>query len=427
MKALILALTLVSQPWSLQQCIDWALENNLSVASQALTVEDRRLDKNTADNAWLPQVNASAGENFNFGRGIGGNNTYDYGNSSSTSFGLNANMTLFDGLATPRRAQLAKLNLDAALADLEKARNDIRMKVTQAYVQILYDYEIADVSQNQVDIDSLQVARLESLLASGKASAAEVSQQKASLAQSRVSLINARNDVRTSLLSLAQLLEIPFDESFCIVRPTLELEEVVIGHPDDIYADALGLRPEIQAEKLRLDGAAKQLQIARAAYLPSLSLSAGMGTNYYTSFASQGFMDQMKNNFSQYVGLTLSIPIFNRFSTRNSVRSAQLQQRSQQLQLRQTQQTLYKEIQQAWNKAVAAQAKWEASRAASDAAQDAFELMQAKYENGKATITEFNETRNQLVKAQSDAVQATYEYLFQTRLVEFYRGGALVL
>ena len=205
------------------------------------------------------------------------------------------------------------------------------------------------------------------------------------------------------------------------------MEELYIGHPDDIYADALGVRPEIRAEQLRLEGSAKQLQITKAAYYPSLSLSAGMGTNYYSSFATQSFWNQLSNNFSQYVGLSLNIPIFNKFSTRNQVRTAKLQQTSQQLQLRRTQQTLYKEIQQAWNSAVAARAKWEASNTAASAAQDAFVLTQAKYENGKATFTEFNESRNRLVKAQSDAVQATYEYLYQTRLVEFYRGGALVL
>ena len=437
MKALMIALAVMtaptdslpdlSHPWTLQECTEWALEHNLTVASQAVTVEGREIDKNTANMSWLPSVNGSVSENWSFGRGIGGNNTYESGNSASTGFSLGANMNLFDGLATPRRIQLAKLNLDAATADLEKARDDIRVQVAQAYVQILYNEEIADVAQQQLVIDSLQVARLEGLFANGKASSAEVSQQKASLAQSQLTLVQAQNNVRTSLLTLAQLLELPSWEDFSIVRPVVEVEELYIGHPDDIYADALGLRPEIRAEQLRLDGAAKQVQIAQAAYFPSLSLSAGMGTNYYSTFATQNFWNQLSNNFSQYVGLSLSIPIFNKFSTRNQVRSARLQQTTQQLQLQRTQQNLYKEIQQAWNSAVAARTKWEASRSAADAAQDAFELMQAKYENGKATMTEFNESRNRLVKAQSDAVQATYEYLYQTRLVEFYRGGALVL
>ena len=435
MKSILIAFALMQavevpatdHPWTLQECTEWALEHNLTVAAQAATVEGRAIDKNTADMSWLPSVNASASESWSFGRGIGGNNTYESGNSASTGFSLGANMNLFDGLATPRRIQLAKLNLEAATADLEKARDDIRVQVAQAYVQILYNYEIADVARQQLTIDSLQVARLEGMFANGKASAAEVSQQKASLAQSQVTLVQAENSVRASLLALAQLLELPEWENFSVVRPMVELEELYIGHPDDIYAEALGLRPEIRAEQLRLAGAAKQVQIAQASLMPSLSLSAGLGTNYYSTFGTQGFLDQLSNNFSQYIGLSLSIPIFNRFATRNQVRSARLQQSTQQIQLRRTQQNLYKEIQTAWNGAVAARAKWEASRTASAAAQDAFELMQAKYENGKATLTEFNETRNRLVKAQSDAIQATYEYLYQTRLVEFYRGGALVL
>jgi len=435
MKSILIAFALMQaveapatdHPWTLQECTEWALEHNLTVAAQAATVEGRAIDKNTADMSWLPSVSASASESWSFGRGIGGNNTYESGNSASTGFSLGANMNLFDGLATPRRIQLAKLNLEAATADLEKARDDIRVQVAQAYVQILYNYEIADVARQQLTIDSLQVARLEGMFANGKASAAEVSQQKASLAQSQVTLVQAENSVRSSLLALAQLLELPEWENFSVVRPMVELEELYIGHPDDIYDEALGLRPEIRAEQLRLAGAAKQVQIAQASLMPSLSLSAGLGTNYYSTFGTQGFLDQLSNNFSQYVGLSLSIPIFNRFATRNQVRSARLQQSTQQIQLRRTQQNLYKEIQTAWNGAVAARAKWEASRTAAAAAQDAFELMQAKYENGKATLTEFNETRNRLVKAQSDAIQATYEYLYQTRLVEFYRGGALVL
>ena len=414
-------------PWSLQECMEWALEHNLTIASQSLSVESSRIEKNTADMAWLPSVSGSASENWSFGRGIGGNNTYESGNSASTSFSLGANMTLFDGLATPRRMQLAKLNLEAATADLEKARNDIRVQVAQAYVQILYNYEIADVAREQLSIDSLQVARLEGLYDTGKASAAEVSQQKASLAQSRVTLVQAQNNVRSSLLALAQLLELPDWERFSIQRPQVKMEDYEMSLPDIVFIDALALRPEIRAEQLRLDGAAKQLQIAKSAYLPTLSMNAGMGTNYYSSFSNQSFWNQFSNNFSQYVGVSLSIPIFNKFSTRNQIRTAKLQQQAQALQLRRTEQSLYKEIQQAWDSAIAARAKWEASRSSADAAQDAFVLMQAKYENGKATITEFNESRNRLVKAQSDAVQATYEYLYQTRLVEFYRGGTLVL
>lgn len=437
MKALLIALAVLTAPtdslpdlshaWTLQQCIDWAMDHNLTVAGSELSLENSKNEDNTARMSWLPSVNGSVGENFSFGRGIGGNNTYESGNSSSTSFSVGASMNLFDGLATPRRIQLARLNLEAATADLEKARDDVSVQVAQAYVQILYNYEIRDVAARQVTIDSLQVERLQGLFDTGRASAAEVSQQKATLAQSRVTLIQAENNIRSSLLDLAQLLEFPYWEGFAVVRPAVSLSSVLIPHPDEIYAEALGVRPAVRAEEIRLEGARKQIQIAKAAYYPSLSVGGGVGTNYYTSFATQGFWDQLQSNFSKYVSLSLNIPIFNKFSTRNQVRSAQLQYRSQELQLRRTQNSLYKEIQQAWNSAVASQAKYDASLEAAAAAEDAFTLTKAKYENGKATITEFNEALARLVKSQSDSVQATYECLYQTAIVEFYRGRPLTL
>ena len=156
-----------------------------------------------------------------------------------------------------------------------------------------------------------------------------------------------------------------------------------------------------------------------------------MGSNYYTTsnalYPQDKFFDQLSHNFSPYVGISMSVPIFTRFQTRNNIRSARLNQELQQIQLDKAKQSLYKEIQQAWSNAVAAEAKYRSSSEAAVAAEDAFRLTQAKYENGKATITEFNESRNQLLRTKSDQVQATYEYLFQSRLLDFYRGSALEL
>ena len=417
-----------SHPWTLEECTEWALEHNLTIATQTITREKSAVDRNTAEWSWVPNANGTVSQNWNFGRGIGGNNTYERGNTANTSFSLSSSMPLFDGLATPRRIQLARLNLEAATQDLEKARDDIRVSVAKAYVQVLYNYEIEGVARRQLQIDSLQVERLQGRYENGKASAADLAQQKASQASSHLTWVQAQNNVRSSLLDLAQLLDLHVWEGFHIERPAVELEQVLLSNPDDIFADAVGIRPAIRAEELRLQSSFRSIQVAHAQHLPTLSLSAGLGTNYYSTFATtQGFWNQLSNNFSQYVGLSLSIPIFNKFATRNQVRSARLQQSTQALQLRRAEQTLYKDIQQAWNSAVAARAKWEASRTAADAAKDAFVLMQGKYENGKATLTEFNESRNRMVKAQSDAVQATYEYMYQTHLVEFYRGGALTL
>ena len=438
MKALLLALALTTQPtdslpdlshpWTLKECTQWALEHNLTVVGQKLQAENRNVERNTAEMSWLPSLNGQVSENMSFGRGLGGNNTYEYGNSATTGFSVGSSMTLFDGLATPNRIKLARLNLDAATEDLEKARDDIRVAVAKAYVQVLYNLEIEDVARHQVSIDSLQVERLSGMMGVGKSSKAQLSQQKASLAQSKVTLVQAQNNVRAAVLDLAQLLELPSWDGFSIVRITPDApSNIVLGHPDDIYADAVMDRPSIKAEELRLQGTERSIEIAKSGYYPSLSLSAGLGTNYYSTFGTAGFWDQLGANFSQYVGLSLNIPIFNKFQVRNQVRSAKIQQEAQKTQLRRVQQSLYKEIYQAWNGAVAAQAKYDASVEASAAAQDAFSLVEARYEAGAATITEFSDARNRMMKAQSDLVQASCEYLFQTALVGFYRTGTLEL
>lgn len=420
-----------SHPWTLAECTRWALENNLTVQQQAISLEQRELDLNSAKGAFLPSVSASASENLSFGRGLTADNTYANTNTTSTGFSLGAGMNLFDGLATPNQVQLARLNLEAATADLEKARDDIRVAVAQAYVQILYNYEIRDVALQQIAIDSMQVARLEQMALSGKASGAEVSQQKATAAQSRVTLAQAESNLKLSLLEMAQLLEFPYYEGFAVARPAVRIDPYgSIPSADAIYDEAVGMRPAVKADEIRLAGTEKSLKIAMAGLYPTLSLNGGLGTNYYTTsqgYPQAGFWDQLSNNFSQYVGMSLSIPIFSRFQTRNNIRSARLNQESQRIQLSRTKQALYKEIQQAVASAESSRAKFQAAEAAEEAAADAFRLVQARYENGKAGITEFNESRNQYLKACSDRVQATYEFLYQTRLVEFYRGTEISL
>jgi outer membrane protein len=200
-----------------------------------------------------------------------------------------------------------------------------------------------------------------------------------------------------------------------------------LGIPDEIYADALASKPEIQAATPRVSAADRSIDIARAGYMPTLSFSAGLGTNYYTTsgFKADGFGTQLKNNFSQYLGFNLNIPIFNRFQTRNSIRSAKIDRENQLLQLENVKKSLYKEIQQVYYNAVAAGSKYHSSETAAQSSKDAFTLTQAKYENGKATITEFNEAKNNYLKAESDLVQARYEYLYQTALLDFYRGKEL--
>lgn len=417
--------------WTLRQCIDYALENNVTVKQQDVTRRQNEVQLSTAKNSRLPDLNASASQNWSFGRGLTSENTYSNRNTSSTSLSLGTTVPLFTGFRIPRTIELNKLNLEAATADLGKARDDISVQVAQAYVQILYNIELRDVAQRQIDIDSMQVERLREMYRTGKASGVEVAQQEATLAQSRLTLTQADNDYRISLLTLAQLLELPSPEGFTIVRPDIAAltvdEAAALPLPDEIFQEAIAFKPEVKAETLRLKSTEMSIKIAQSALWPTLSLSAGLGSNYYKTngFDTESFGRQMRNNFSQYIGLSLNIPIFNRFETRNSIRSARLDRESQKLRLDDVKKTLYKEIQQAYYNAVAAHAQYASSTEATASNKAAFDLMSAKYEYGKANITEFNESKNNWLKAESDLARAKYEYMYDTSLLDFYRGRPL--
>ena len=414
--------------WSLTDCIDYALEHNLTVRQSELTVELREVDLNTAQGRRLPGFRASASENLSFGRGLTADNTYSNSNTTSTSFSLGGDLPIFQGFDIVNGIKLSKLNLASATADLEKARDDIRVAVAQAFVQILYNQELLGVAHKQAEHDAELLEQVRERLSAGKVSAAEVSAQQATLAQSRQSEIQAEGNLRIALLELTQLLELPSPEGFSIVTPEVgDPSQLLLMRPEAIYEEAVAVKPAIESAELKVDYA--QLNIARAkgALLPTLSLSGGLGTNYYTNskFASAPFGEQLRNNFSQYVGLSLSIPIFQRFSVRNNIRTAELNFKGQQLQLENTKKALYKEIQQAYYNAVTAQARYAGSREAASSARLHYELTEEKYKVGKADIAAYNDARNSWLRAESEHIQARFQCLYQTKLLDFYRGRGL--
>ena len=417
--------------WSLRDCCEYAVANSITVKQKEKAVEKQGYSLSTARNSRLPNLSGTASQNFSFGRGLTEDNIYANTNTSNTSLQLQTAVPIFTGFQIPENIKLNRLNLEAATADLEKAKDDIRMEVAKAYVQILYDQEISAVAHRQVGIDSLQVARLEAFVQNGRASEAELSRQKATMASSQLTATQADNNTRLAILTLTQLLELTTPEGFQIATPTeeemLHIADLSLTLPDQVYNEALSVKPEIHAQELRLKGSEHSINIAKAGHYPKLNFSAGLGTNYYTTsgFPSNSFGDQIKNNFSQFIGLNLTIPIFDRFSVRNNIRSAKVDRENQRLTLDNTKKKLYKEIQQVYYNALNAQAKENSSRQAVASSKDAFELTQAKYENGKANITEFNEAKNTYMKSESDLVQARYEHLYQRALLEFYRGKEL--
>ena len=419
-----------AESWTLQRCIDYAIENNIQIRQSDIAAQTHDVDLNSARSNRLPGLSASASQGWSFGRSITADNTYANTNTASTSFSIGTDVTLFAGRRLTNNIQVEELGLEAAKSDLERMKDDVRVQVAQAFIQIVYNQSILDVARNQVTIDSMQVERLNALAQIGKASSAEVSSQRATLAQSRLSVTQAQNNLNLSILTLTQLLELPSPEGFQVVAPeTGSMEFNIPDSPESIYADALEIKPAVKTEEIRLEQASKRIDVAKGGFYPTLSLSAGAGTNYYSSskFQSDPLGDQLKNNFGPHIGLNLSIPIFSRNSNRNNVRSAQLNQMNQELQLDNTKKQLYKEIQQAYYNAVASKTRYESSQEVESSAQESFELVQAKYEGGKASITEFNESKNRLVTAQADVIKYRYEYLFNTALLEFYRNSNFTL
>lgn len=423
MKLLAIAFVLSAGPWNLQNCIDYALEHNISVQQSEINVKQKEITLNTARNSRLPDLAANASENLSFGRGLTEDNTYARTNTSSTGFSLGTSIPVFNGFEINNSIKMGRIDLAAATADLEKARNDIRVSVAQAYVEILYDKEILNVALSQVAVDSMLVARRKAMRLSGKASAADVVAQEATYAQSKLNATQARNSLNIAILSLTQLLELSSPEGFDVESPSENaLGLQLLMNPEDIYARAVDIKPEIKSESLRLDYAEVAIKRAKGGYMPSLSLSGGIGSNFYTALGreSLSFADQMKNNFSQYVGVSLSVPIFSRLSTRNQVRSAKLSYDNQSLELEKTKKALYKEIQQAYYNAVASQSKYVSSGEAARSAEASYTLTMEKYENGKSNVTEYNEAKNRYLEAESNYLQARYECLFQTSLLNFY-------
>ena len=415
-------------PWSLKDCIDYALEHNLTVQQSGLTVEQREIDLNTAKGRRLPSLGASASENFSFGRGLTADNTYSNSNTTSTSFTLGGDLPIFQGFDITNGIKLGELNLAAATAELEKARDDIRVAVAQAYVQILYDQELLRVAKEQVEHDEAVLEQIKERYANGKVSAADVSAQQATVAQSKQSQIQAAGNLDLAVLELTQLLELPSPEGFGIVVPEVgDVSATLLMRPEAIYEQAVEVKPSIEAAKINLDYAKVSIDRAKGAFLPSLSLNGGLGTNYYTNskMPSASFGEQLKNNFSQYLGLSLSVPIFQRFSNRNQVRSAELSFRGQQIQLESAKKSLYKEIQQAYYNAVNAQARYNGSADSEASAREHYELTEEKYKVGKAGIADYNDARNSWLRAESELIQARFQCLYQTKLLDFYRGASL--
>ena len=412
---------------TLAQCIDYAVSHNVNVKRYANNVEQQKVQLSTARNSRLPDLTAGASQSFNFGRGLNSENAYVNRNTQSTGFNLQTSVPLLTGGKIPNEIAMSRLNLLAATADLEHARQSIALQVAAAYLQAVYAAEVVKVQEAQVAFSKIQEDRISKLFNAGKSPESDVVEAHSQVAQDEMGRTQAKCDYKLAMLDLSQLLELSSPDSIEIVAPQGETSPTLPPLPDRIFARAEGVKPEIQAEKLRLQAAEKNIRIAKAALYPTLSLGAGLSSEYYktSGYQAASFSKQLSDNFNKSIGLSLNIPIFNRLATRNSIRQAKLQQSEQALQLDETKKTLYKEIQQAYYNAVNAQAKYESALAARKAAESNFNMMTGKFENGRANATELEEAKTKRANAITSTLQAKYEYILRMKIIEFYEGNKL--
>ena len=415
--------------WDLQRCITHAIEHNLSIKQKETARHQSEVELNTAQWSRLPNLNGNVGQSFNFGRALQADNTYGNRNTNNTNFSLGTSIPLFTGLQIPNSIALSKLNLKAATEDLAKAKEDISIQVASYFLQVLFNEELLKVAQSQVKQSQEQLDKKVAFFKNGKASEAEVLEAKSRLAQDELSVVQTNNNYQLALLDLSQLLELPSPEGFQISVPDMDGFTADLTLPEEVYAQALMNKPAIKAAQYRLQGAEKSIRIAQSAYYPQLSFGAGIGTNYYriSSIENASFGSQWEQNMNKYLQLSLSVPIFNRFQTRNRVKSARIQRTALSWQLEESKKALYKEIQQAYYNALAAESKYKSSQMASESAEASFRLMSEKYANGKASATEYNEMRTAWMKALSDGIQAKYEYVYRSKILDFYKGVPLTL
>lgn len=416
--------------WSLDDCIRYAQQHNIEVQQRALNVEQRDVELSTARFSRLPDLNAGIGYNLSFGYGTSADNTRKTETLRTGSLDISASMPLFQGLRIDRQIKGSKLDLAAAMQDLERAREDVAVNVMTRYLEVLYNKELVAIAERQAALSSRQTARSRELAAQGKQPESAVYESLALEANDRLALTRAQNDLSLALLDLSQTLNRDSAAGFDIA--VSELDSVALsslrqlGSAESVYDQAVRQRPRILSEQLRLESAENAVRTARSALYPSLFLRGGYGTGIYSSL-NMDFWPQFDKNSNEFAGLSLSIPIFNRRATRNNIRTAKINVRNQELALLDAERTLRKEIEQAWYNADAAYAKYRSAEQALAAARMAFDYEQRKMEAGRSTIFDFNDAKTRMQKAESESAQAKYEFVFRRKILDYYRGEPITL
>lgn len=422
-----------AKQWSLRDCIDYALANNIKLQKAKIQEYSALEDVKQSQSALLPSLNLSTSQNVSYtpwpqqGRATVADG---YVQSSvdkvyyNGSYSLMGNWTVWNGNKNRNNVKLNKLAVEQARLDSATTANSVLEQIAQLYVQILYSNEAISVTKESLKTSQTNEQRGKTMVEVGKMSRADLAQLTAQRAQDEYAIVEAESNLRNYKRQLKELLQITSDEEFDIVVPTTTDDMALEAVPtlNDVYAASLEQRPEIKNAKLGIESSDLGIKVAKAGRMPTVSLNASVSTST-SSMSDNAWGTQMKNNFSLGGGVTVSIPLFDNRQTKTAVNKAKLQKQSYLLDLQDKQTTLYSTIENYWLQAVTNQNKFKAARVSTESAQASYELLSEQFKQGLKNTVELMTGKTNLLQAQQNELQSKYLAILNLNMLEFYQTG----
>jgi len=418
--------------WTFQQCLDTALQRNISLNQSRLNTDLSRITLEQSKANRFPNLSASARDGIGFGRSVNPTtNQYVERTTNSSSFDVSSGVDLFNGFQITRTILQNKMNLDAVKTDVENVRNQVTLNITTAYLQLLFQYEILKSAKNQTEATTIQVDRTQKMVNAGKVPESNLFTIRSQQATDNLAVVNAQGQLDLAKVTLEQLMEIPVTDSFEVKIPDLVEPSLLLNQTNqEIYNKALTVQPQIAGASIRTNSALLGIKISEGARYPSLSLSGGVNSNYSvtsrtgsnSSVKDSPFFPQLWTNLGESIGLNLSIPIYSNRQLKSNIERAKINALSVQLDEQNTRLQLRKTIEQSYTDLRNSIKKYEAVKEQISAAELSYQNMERKYNVGMMTATDYLIEKNNYFQAQSNGIQAKYDYIFKSKILDFYQG-----
>ncbi len=421
-----LSLQAQTKMWTLRECVEYALENNISVKQSLLDLDATQADKLAAIGNFIPSINGSSTYSKNTGANINPvTNVFENESFNSVTMGINSGLTLFDGLRNVRELQRAKISKLSAQYRLSKMKDDISLFVANAFLQILTNKANLEVLQSQNAVTQEQITRTQELVDAGVLPKGDLLEIQATDATEKQSIVVAENAVQISRINLAQLLLVPDYENFDVMDEGYEIidEGISAKTIGEIIQNAKENRSEVKVAQANLELAEKDLQIARSAYYPTVNAFFSYNTRFSNpDFLDRGFVDQLWQNDGTGYGLQLNIPVLNGFSTRSNVIRNKINIERSKFQLEQTKLDLESTIYQAYVDAKGAYKSFEAAEKALESQELAYDYAKERYDVGLTNAFDFSQSKTRFDNAKIEANRTKYDYIFKLKVLELYFG-----